>query len=75
MIAQSTEKSIEEIATEEDNERYLRIRLKKEIIQRTEPLSITQTPFIKEMETDKEEEETDTDEETVETTEEKYDGN
>jgi hypothetical protein len=36
----------------------------------TEPLSITQTPFIEEMESDKEEEETETDKEIVETTEE-----
>src|ERR1700678_197610 len=50
-IAQSTEKSIEEIATDDKNERDLRSRLKKGIIQRTEPLSIIQTPFIKETET------------------------
>jgi hypothetical protein len=63
-IAQTTEKSIEEIATETDNEQNLRNRLKKGIIQKTEPLSIAQTPFIKEMESDKE------DKDTVETTEE-----
>ena len=69
-IALSTEKSIEEIATEEDDEQNLRSRLKKGIIQTTEPLSITQTPFIEEMESDKEDEETETDKEIVETTEE-----
>jgi hypothetical protein len=70
LIAQSTEKSIEEIATEEDNERNLRSRLKKGIIQTTEPLSITHTPFIEEIELDEEDKETETNDETVETTEE-----
>src|SRR6202522_3566134 len=51
-IAQPTEKNIEEIAQNDENERDLRTRLKKGIIQRTEPLSTAQTPFIEEMETD-----------------------
>ena len=69
-IALTTEKSIEEIATNDENEQNLRSRLKKGIIQKTEPLSIAQTPFIKEMESDKEDEETETDKEFVETTKE-----
>src|SRR5271168_187657 len=39
-------------------------------MQRTEPLSITQTPFIEEMESDEEDKETETDEEIVKTAEE-----
>ena len=70
MITQTTEKSIEEIATDDEDEQNMRSRLKKGIIQKAEPLSITQTPFIEEMETDKEERERETDKETVETTEE-----
>src|ERR1700678_4317839 len=69
-IAQTTEKSIEEIATGKENEQNLRSRLKKGIIQKTEPLSIAQTPFIEEMESDEEDEETETDKEFVETTKE-----
>src|ERR1700678_3513131 len=66
-----SEKSIEEIVTDDENEQDLRSRLKKGIILRTEPLSITQTPFIEEMEPDEEDKEIETDEEeTVETTEE-----
>jgi hypothetical protein len=69
-IAPITEKSIKEIVTEEENEQDLRSQLKKGIIQRTEPLSTAQTPFIKEMKTDEEQKEIETDEETVKTTEE-----
>src|SRR5271168_9086 len=67
LITQRLESQLIALATEQENERDLRSRLKKGIIQRTEPLSITltQTPFIEEMESD--EEETETDEETVET--------
>src|SRR5271168_4811970 len=61
-IAQPTEKTIEEIAQNDENERNLRSRLKKGIMQRTEPLSITQTPFIEEMESDEEDEESETEE-------------
>jgi hypothetical protein len=65
LITQRLEFQLIALATEQENERDLRSRLKKGIIQRTEPLSIaqTQTPFIEEMESDKEE--TETDEETV----------
>ena len=69
-ITRPTEKTIEEIAQNDENERDLRSRLKKGIIQKTKPLSITQTPFIKEMELDEENEETETDEESE--TEEDY---
>src|SRR5271168_1116829 len=69
-IAQPTEKTTEEIAQNDENERDLRSRLKKGIIQKTKPLSITQTPFIKEMESDKEDQKTETDEDTIETPEE-----
>ena len=55
-IAPPTERTIEEIAQDDGNERNLRTRLKKGIIQRTEPLSTAQNPFIKEMETDEESE-------------------
>src|ERR1700678_3867190 len=55
-IAQPTERTIEETAEDDENERNLRNQLKKGILQRTEPLSIAQTPFIKEMETDEESE-------------------
>src|SRR6202789_3213969 len=44
------------LATEQENERNLRTRLQKGIIQRTEPLSTAQTPVTKEMETDEESE-------------------
>src|SRR5271168_2062439 len=57
-----TEKTIEEIAEDDENERNLRTRLKKGIIQRTEPLSTAQTPFIEEMESDEEDEESETEE-------------
>ena len=66
-ITQPTERTIEETAEDHENERNLKNQLKKGILQRTEPLSIAQTPFIKEMETD---EESETEEEFVETTEE-----
>src|ERR1700678_3731640 len=56
LIAQPTERTIEEITEDDENERNLRNRLKKGILQRTEPLSTAQTPFIKEMETDEESE-------------------
>src|ERR1700678_844488 len=56
LIAQPTERTIEEITEDDENERNLRNRLKKGILQRTEPLLIAQTPFIKEMETDEESE-------------------
>src|ERR1700678_560881 len=61
-IAQPTEKTIEEIAQNDEDERDVRTRLKKGIIQRTEPLSTTRTPFIKEMESDEEDEESETEE-------------
>jgi hypothetical protein len=60
------------MAQNNENEQKLRSRLKKGIIQKTEPLSITQTqtPFIEEMESEEEDKETETDEKTVETAEE-----
>src|SRR5271168_3888482 len=62
LIAQPTEKTIEEIAQNDENERNMRTRLKKGIIQKTEPLSTAQTPFIEEMESDEEDEESETEE-------------
>src|SRR5271168_54704 len=61
-IAQPTKKSIEEIAQDDEDKRNLRNQLKKGIILRTEPLSIAQTPFIEEMESDEEDEESETEE-------------
>src|SRR6202522_313530 len=61
-IAQPTEKTIEEIAQDDEDGRNLRNRLKKGIIQRTEPLSTAKIPFIKEMESDEENEESETEE-------------
>src|ERR1700678_3839551 len=69
-IAQPTEKTIEEIAQNDENERDLRSQLKKGIIQKTKPLSITQTPFIEEMESDEEDQKTEMEEDTIETPEE-----
>src|ERR1700678_1129377 len=70
-ITQPAKGTIEEIAQDNKNKQNLGSRLKKGAIQTTEPLLITQTPFIEEMESDEEDEETETDEEElVETTKE-----
>src|ERR1700678_2922049 len=70
-IARPTEKSIEEIAQDDENERNQRSRLKEIIKQKIESQSIaqTQTLFIEEMESDKEDQETETEGDTVETPE------
>src|ERR1700678_2790974 len=67
LITQRLESQSIALATEQENERDLRSQLKKGIIQRTEPLSITQTPFIEEMESDEGDQKTETEEEFVET--------
>src|ERR1700678_3262043 len=54
LITQRLEAQSIALATKQENELDLRTRLKKGIIQRTEPLSTVQTPFIEEMETDEE---------------------
>src|SRR5271155_1383078 len=56
LITQRLEAQLIALATEQENERNLGTRLKKGIIQRTEPRSTAQTPFIEEMETDEESE-------------------
>src|ERR1700678_388210 len=62
LITQRLEAQLITLATEQENERNLRTRLKKGIIQRTKPLSTAQIPFIKEMESDEEDEESKTEE-------------
>src|SRR6202522_1513375 len=69
-IALSMEKPIEEIAQVNGNKQEQRSRLKEIITQRIKSQSIAQTPFIEEMESDKEEKETETDEGIVGTPEE-----
>jgi hypothetical protein len=69
-IALYIEKPIEEIAQVNENEQEQRSRLKEIITQRIKSQSIAQTPFIEEMESDKEEKETETDEGIVGTPEE-----
>src|SRR6202522_978627 len=62
LITQRLEAQSIALATEQEKERNLRTRLKKGIILRAEPLSTAQTPFIEEMESDKEDEESKTEE-------------
>src|ERR1700678_1499986 len=70
-IARPTEKSIEEIAQDDENKRNQRSQLKEIIKRRIESQSIaqTQTPFIKELESDEEDQETETEGDTVKTPE------
>jgi hypothetical protein len=72
IIKQRIESQSIALATEQEKERDLRSRLKKGTILKTEPLSIaqTQTPFIEEMESDKENQEIETEAEFIETTKE-----